>query len=111
MGFSEKNLGQTQIDTGSPTTVYTVPASTTTIVRDIVVCNTTGTNRTVELWIDPDGTGVTDSEAIISGVAVEANDFIHLAGFWLVMEAGGTIKAQASAGSALTITVSGAELT
>lgn len=110
MGFNESNLGQAQIGAGSPTTIYTVAAGKTGIVRDILICNTTVNDRTVEVWIDVNGMQATDAEAIISGLIVRANDFVHISGFWVVISSGGTIKAQASVGSSLTITVSGALL-
>jgi hypothetical protein len=110
MPFTEKTLGQAQIATGSATTLYTAPASTRAIVKDIQVCNVTAAAVTITIWVDPDGTGATDAEAILESYSIPAQDFLHWSGY-LVLQAAATIKAQAGTGSAITITVSGAELT
>jgi len=110
MTFQEKNLGQAQIASGSNTTLYTVPASTTAIVKDMQIVNTTGSSATITIWLDPDGTTADDTTALIKDWAVPANDFLHWSGF-KVMEAGATIKATAGTASAITVTIDGAEIT
>ena len=110
MAFQEKNLGQAEIANGSNTTLYTVPASTVAIVKDIQIVNTTGTAATITIWIDPDGTTADDTTAIIKDWSVPANDFLHWSGF-KVMTATATIKATAGTASAITVTIDGAEIT
>lgn len=111
MSFTEKQLGQAQIASGSKTTLYTVPASTVGIVRDMVIVNTTGTDRTIEVWLVPNGGSAGDDNCIIAGVPVWANDHLHWRGWQVLDTAGDTIQAEAEAASAITITVSGAEVT
>lgn len=110
MAFSEEALGQEQLGIGV-TTVFTVPASTTTVVRNILICNTKGADITVNVWIDQDGTGATDAEAILKSFTILANDFLNMKDLWIVMEAASTLKAQASVTTACCITVSGANIT
>lgn len=110
-GANAKHLGQAEIANGSNTTLYTCPAETTAIVNDIQIVNTTGAAVDITVWIDPDGTTADDTTAIFKDWSVPANDFLHWAGGFKVLEATGTIKATAGTANAITITVDGAEVT
>ena len=77
MAFTEKQLGQAQIASGARTTIYTVPASTDTIVRDLMIVNTTATDRTISVWLVPNGAGYGDSNCIVRSETVYANDHLH----------------------------------
>lgn len=103
--FTEKRLGQAQINNVSPTTLYTVPSNTKGIVRDFVITNTTGTATTISIWMVGSG----DSSAILKSFTVPASDLVHFS-MWQVLEATETITAQAGTASSITITVSGAEI-
>lgn len=85
--------------TNTATTLYTVPASTTTMVTDIVVA-TTGTARTFTLSLN--------DVAIATAVSVPANS---IASFSIkqALTAGQTIKGGASA-TDVTIHISGVEV-
>jgi hypothetical protein len=54
----------------SSATLYTVPASTTTVITDVVVANTSASNQTFTLLLD----GV----SIATTAAVPANDSVSL---------------------------------
>jgi hypothetical protein len=91
----------------SAATVYTVPASTTTILRYIRIINTTSTDRTVTVSI---GVDAADTR-IFSAMTVPANGgAIDWAGS-VPMTAGEVIQAYASAASALTTILAGVEVT
>lgn len=109
MAIALKNLGQVNL-TVATQTVYTVPASTTTAVRDMMICNVDSSARTVTVWLDHDGTTANDTTAILDAVTIPANDFIHWSGFQ-VMVATATIKAACSSDNTITITVAGLEQT
>jgi len=111
MAFTEKQLGRAQIASGSQTTLYTVPASTMAIIRDIMIVNTTSTDRTVEVWLVPNGGSPADNNKLIADMTVYANDCLHWQGWQVLGTAGDMIQAEASAASAITIIVSGAEVT
>ena len=106
--FTEANLSHGLVTT-SVDTLYTVPASTTAIVKDIQVCNTSATSATITIWIDPNGTSATDAEAILSNWNVPANDFVHWSGF-IVMSAASTIKATAGTTNVLAVSINGATI-
>lgn len=84
----------------SSTTLYTVPASTTTLVTSVVVTNTAGTSATFDMSIG----GV----QIANDVNAPANDSIILE-FKQVMDAADTIEGLASA-TTVNFHISGLEI-
>ena len=103
-----KLLSRTTLTTTNTTVLYTVPASTTTTITNIVVSNNTGTSASFNLTLaDASGTQV----ALATAVPVAANS---LAFFDLKQVMGGTgtqtIVGWASTNSALTIHISGVEI-
>ena len=83
------------------TTLYTVPANTTTIVKNIVLCNTTGTAATVTL--------TAGGQTIINAFSIEANNTKTL-DLSLVMAATDTITGLQVTASAVSVYVSGVEV-
>lgn len=102
-----KKLAQAQ-PAGSPstTTLYTVPSATQTVVRHIRIVNMDTADRTIKLWHD----GTADSNVILPATTVKSGGWSEFDGT-ITMEANDTLIAQASAGSAITVTVYGLEVT
>lgn len=97
-------LGQAAITTGV-TTLYTVPANTRTLVKELSIANTTAAPINVRVHI---GSGAASTaNAFFYDVPVPANDVLQYNGVQ-VLNAGDTIQVQAAA-AGLTITASGAE--
>jgi len=110
MAFSEKQLGQAQINDAAPTVLYTLGADLKGIIRDIIITNTTGVAAAIDLWLVPNGGSPGDGNAILKTYNVGANDMVHLS-VWQVLEtAGDTVQAQAGTATSITITISGAEV-
>lgn len=82
-------------------TLYTVPTSTTTIVKNIVLCNTTGTAATVTL--------IAGGQTIVSAFSIAANDTVTL-DLSLVMATADTITGLQGTASAISIYISGVEV-
>ena len=97
--------GPTQLGT-SASTVYTVPASTTAIIRSILVCNTTGdqVKFTMSIGADAAGTRIFMDRVIAPRMTFEYHGFI-------VLTAAGTLQAFADTATAATLTVSGVTVT
>lgn len=110
MPFSEKNLARQAVDSNVET-LYTVPSSTVTIVKDIHICNNTNNRRYVSLWLVPNGDSNTDENIMFYQWDIPRRDFVHWTGFQTLDTAGDTIQALAETADGMTITVSGAELT
>ena len=99
-------LGQAAIGVGV-TTLYTVPASTRTFIKDLDIANTTAGILNVRVFLVPSAGAAATTNALFYDVAVAANSTLQ----WLgtqILNAGDTIQVQAS-GAGLTITASGAE--
>lgn len=101
-------LGQAAI-TGVIATLYTVPASTRTFVKDIDICNTTAGAITVDVHLVPSGGSATTANALLYGYSINANATLQWTGTQ-IMNAAGTLQVKAS-GAGCTITASGAEAT
>ena len=96
-------LGQAAITTGV-TTLYTVPASTRTLLKEFSISNTTGAPINVRVFLVP---AAGTAYAFLYNVPVPNGNALQYNGVQ-VMNAGETIQVQA-ASAGLTITASGAE--
>ncbi len=90
--------------TDSAATVYTVPALTSAVMRNIHVTNETGTTRTFTMSIGTDGAG----KRVFYAVPVLPGDPFDWSGN-IPMVAAEVVQAYASAASALTLVVGGIE--
>ncbi len=86
----------------SAATLYTVPGSTTTIVKQIALCNTAAAARTVTIYLVPSGGSSGVANAILYEVPVDAKSttFVNLSA---VMATGDFIQGLASVASSVTI--------
>jgi hypothetical protein len=105
MEHSWRKLYQGQPGT-SATTLYTVPGATAAIIKHIRVTNPTGTDRTIKLWHD----GTANANVILPAATVLAGGWAEFDGN-ILMEAADTMSGQASAATALTVTIYGDEVT
>lgn len=88
-------------------TLYTVPASTRTILKELDIANTTAGSLNARVFLVPSAGAAATTNALFYDVAITANSTLQWAGTQ-VMTAGETIQIQAS-GAGLTITASGGE--
>jgi|SRR3970040_854624 len=110
MAFAEKNLARQAVGVTAET-LYTVPASTTSVVKDVHVCNNSAADCYLSLWLVPNGQSPTDENVMFYQWVVPANDFVHWIGFQVLDTTGDTIRALAETADQLTVTISGAEIT
>lgn len=100
MATTAKKLYANKPGTGSAT-LYTVPANTTTIVKNIVLCNTTGVAETVTL--------TAGGQLIINALSVAANDTVTLDLSLVMSEADIITGLQGTSGS-ISVYISGVEV-
>ena len=107
--FTPVRMAQTQPGTGYAT-AYTVPGATSCIVKEVVICNTTGSAVNFDMsFVASGGTaGVTNN--VVSNAPIGAYSMVTFT-FSQVMATGGFISMKASTASALTATISGVEIT
>ena len=110
MVFTEKNLAR-QAVSDSTEVLYTVPASTSSVIKDIHICNNSASDVYFSLWAVPNGASPTDENIMFFEWNVRANDFVHWVGYQIIDTAGDTIRAVAETSDQLTISISGSEIT
>jgi len=95
MATTYKVLGQLSPSAASPTTLYTVPASTETIVSTVTVANRAATAGTYRIAVRVNGAALANSQYIAYDVSLPANasDTLTLG---LTLGAADIITAQAS---------------
>lgn len=102
--FVPVKMAQSAI-TASVVTIYTTPANTRALTQDILVCNTTGSAITCNVFIVPAGGTAGTANAILYGYSIAKNDTYHYSG-QQVLFPGDTIQVQGST-TGLTISISG----
>jgi hypothetical protein len=116
MAFTQKRLAgaltssATQLG-DSAAQVYAPPSSTTTIIKQIILCNTSGATATASIYILPTGqTTVADAFALFKEVSLDAKETLILnTSIVLTNSAGDKLFMVASATSSITATVFGIE--
>lgn len=74
MAIALKVLGQSAPGAASLTTLYTVPASTSTVISSIVVCNRSATPTNFRIAIRPAGAAISNEMYLYYDVAIAGND-------------------------------------
>ena len=117
MAVTQKRLsGPTQITTAN-TVVYTTPLSTTTIVKQIIMTNTTASAKTVTVRLKPAGVAEANTHDILSSFALSGNETISFACSIVLTNNGNTANATnsdqlitfTSSNAAVNLTVVGIE--
>ena len=78
MAIVYKVLGQLNPAATSATTLYTVPASTSTIISTITICNQSASNDTYRIAVRPAGEALAAKHYIAFNGAIPAYDTISL---------------------------------
>lgn len=78
MGMTYKVLGQSNPAANTPTTLYTVPAATTTVASTINICNLDSTAGNFRIAVRPSGATITNAHYIAYNTVVPANDSIAM---------------------------------
>ena len=89
-------------------TLFTAAAGKTTVVKEIVISNTTGTAATVTLNVVPVAGSATAANRIVAAKSIPANDLVVIA-LSLVMNENETLQGLQGTSGAITVTVSGVE--
>jgi len=74
MATTYKVLGQSNPSATTATTLYTVPASTSTVVSTITVCNQASTAATYRIAVRPAGATLAAQHYIVYNATVAASD-------------------------------------
>ncbi len=110
LSLAMKRLAQVLLE-ATPATVYTAGESTSARIDACSICNNGPDEETVTIWA-PVGGSASDANIIVRDFSIPGNgekEVTHL--LRQVVEAAGTVVAQASTGGVLTLTMSGPEFT
>ncbi len=108
MATTQKKMYQGQPST-SETTLYTCATSRGAIIKEIIVVNTTGTTATITMSLVTAAGAGGAANRILGAKSVPANDLIILA-LSTAMNVNDFITGLQGTASALTVTISGIEL-
>jgi hypothetical protein len=117
MAIIQKRLsGPTQITTAN-TVAYTTPLSTTTVVKQIIMTNTTASGKTVTVRLKPANIAESNTHDILSSFSIAGNETISFACSIVLTNNGSTANATnsdqlvafASSNTAINFTVVGLE--
>lgn len=111
MAIQEKQLGQARENSTNAVSVYSPGASTTAIIKSIVICEQAGGAATFRIFLDDDGAVYDQSTALYYDIAITANSTTQIDTYWAMNNASGNLAYRSSVANALTITVFGAEIT
>ena len=109
MAFAEKNIVRTQLGAVNAT-LYTVPASTTTVLKNIHLTNTSSSTKKVTLYLVDNGGSATDANKLFHQVSVPGSGILEYCGWKVLDTPGDTIQGFADSASSVTIHVDGAEI-
>ena len=111
MAQTFKQLGQARVASTNAVSVYSPPASTTTIIKTIVLANTSGADATYRLFCDDDGTTYSEVTALAWDVLIPADTVIQIDASYNMNDSSGNFAYRSSVASAITITLFGLEIT
>ena len=100
--------GSATLTATTNTNLYTVPASTSTVVSTIVICNQASTSATYRIAVRPAGAAIAVQHYIVYGATVAASDSTALT-LGLTLATTDIVTVYASA-STLSFTLFGSEI-
>jgi hypothetical protein len=111
MALQEKQLGQLRPGNTTAASLYSPGASTTAIIKTIVVCNQTASSAKYRIFVDDDGTTYDQTTALFYDITIGANSTDHIDTYYAMNDANGNLAVRTDTNSALTFTCFGAEIT
>lgn len=111
MAIQEKQLGQLRPLNTTAASIYSPGVGVTGIIKEIIICNTTGTTAKASIFQDDDGTTFDKTTALAFEVPVTKGTTIEFSLFLPMDNSAGNLAVQTDSGDSLTFTVSGAEIT
>lgn len=106
--MSYKVLGQSNPTASTDTDVYTVPATTETVLSTITVCNLDTANATVSLAVRPAGATITNQHYFVKDATITGNETYGLT-FGITMATTDVLTVNASTAN-VAVSVFGTEI-
>ena len=109
--FQEKQLAQSRPSGTSAASIYSPPASTTAIIKTIIIANVGSGSVDASLFCDDDGTTYDESTSIYWEVSIANGNTTIIDTYICMDDATGNFAVQSSSGNDLTFTIFGVEIT
>ncbi len=110
MATTLKLLGTPELNSNANSAMYTVPAATTGIVKQIIIANVTGAAATARLFHGVGGASYTTADAIAYDITIPPNRLLTIDAF-IVLATTDVLGVYAGTASALTFRAYGSEQT
>ena len=111
MATTLKQLGQLMPTNTTAASIYSPGASTQTLIKSIVVCNTSAGAVTYRIFHDDNGTTYDTTTALYYDVSLAGNTSIILSLNIVMDDSTGNLAVRTSSANDLTFTCYGAEIT
>lgn len=112
--LSEAFLGRSIPSGTSPVALYTAPASTKAIIRNLVACNTDAGDVVVSVYLDPTGTTFDDTTILLKDYTIPAGETRALGaicgGLLVIEDAGGSLGIKTDTVDVVVFTAFGGEI-
>jgi hypothetical protein len=89
--------------TTTPTAIYT--SSGSTVVTLLYFCNTSGSGKTIDMYLVPNGGSATTSTQVYKSYTITSSDTLVVDKEKIILENGDAIFANSNANSSITTTV------
>lgn len=111
MALQESQLAQAREASTNAVSVYSPGASTTAIIREIWLANTTANSATFSIFCDDNGTTYDQTTALVYLNTLEGYESRRIPCYITMNDSTGNLGYQLGTASAITITVFGVEIT
>lgn len=106
-----KQLGQLRPGNTTAASLYSPGASTQTIIKSIIICNTSGSSVKFRIFADDNGTTYDQTTALFYDAPLPANSTLQIDANILMDDSAGNLAVRTATANALTFTCWGAEMT
>ena len=110
MANAYKVLGQANLTAETLTDVYTVPASTETVISTIIIANLLGAANSFRIAIRPNGAAVSNQHYMAYDVPIAANDSTTLT-LGVTLDAADVVSVYSGAAADVSVSIFGTEIT
>ena len=108
--IQEKQLGQLRPANTTAASLYSPASGVTTIIKAIIVCNTSGSAATFRIFLDDDGTTYNQTTALFYDVALAADTTIQIDTYYAMNDNSGNLAVRTNTNNAITFSCFGAEI-
>jgi hypothetical protein len=110
MALQEKQLGQLRPANTNAASIYSPGSGVTAIIKNITVCNTTGSVAKFGVFHHETGTTYDQSTALFYDCVIQRNQTVVLPAFMVMHNTSGNLAVKTDTANALTFSVYGAEV-